>query len=204
MILEKLVDPYFGVNTYIVGDKKSKKCAVIDPGGDYKDVIKALKKNDLEIEYIILTHGHGDHIGGVNALREATSAKVIAHTDEAEMLMDARKNLSSSMRCGAQTFEADMYVKDKDKLALGDLKFSFIHTPGHTKGGMCVRVGDDMFTGDTLFAGSMGRTDLYGGDYKQIEKSLKKLAKFEDNVRVYPGHGPSSTLGREKTTNPYM
>lgn len=204
MILEKLVDPYFGVNTYIVGDENTKKCVVVDPGGDYKDVIKALEKNSMHLEYIILTHGHGDHIGGVKELRSKTGAKVIAHTDEAEMLMDRKKNLSSSMRCGAQEFEADMYVNDKDKLAVGDLKFSFIHTPGHTKGGMCIRVGEHMFTGDTLFAGSMGRTDLYGGDYKQIDKSLKKLAKFEDNVRVYPGHGPSTTLGREKTTNPYM
>lgn len=204
MILEKIVEPYFGENTYIVGDEKSRKCAVIDPGADYKDVIKVLDKNSLQIEYIILTHGHGDHIAGVKELRKATGAKVVAHCDEAELLIDSKKNLSSSMRWGAQEFEADVYVKDKEKLAVGDLKFSFIHTPGHTKGGMCIRVGDDMFTGDTLFAGSMGRTDFYGGDYKQMEKSLKKLAKYEDNVRVYPGHGPSSTLGKEKTTNPYM
>lgn len=204
MILEKLVDPYFGVNTYIVGDENTKKCAVIDPGGDVSDVMRVLSKKSLQIEYIILTHGHGDHIGGVKELRSKTNAKVIAHTDEAEMLIDKKKNLSSSMRCGAQEFEADIYVKDKEKLALGDLKISFIHTPGHTRGGMCVRIGDDMFTGDTLFAGSMGRTDLFGGDSKQIDKSLKKLARFEDNVKVYPGHGPSTTLGREKMSNPYM
>ena len=89
-------------------------------------------------------------------------------------------------------------------LELGNLKLSFIHTPGHTKGCMCIRVNDDMFTGDTLFAGSIGRTDLYGGDYRQIEKSLKKLSKFEDKVKIHPGHGPSSTLGIEKMSNPYM
>ncbi|MEF9991011.1 MAG: MBL fold metallo-hydrolase [Romboutsia sp.] len=204
MILEKLVEPYFGENTYIIGDEKTKKCAVIDPGADCDEVVKELNKKSLEIEYIILTHGHGDHIAQVNKLREKTSAKVIAHIDEAELLNDKKKNLSYSMRCGAQELEADIYVKDKEKLNLGELKISFIHTPGHTKGGMCVRVGEHMFTGDTLFAGSMGRTDFYGGDAKQIDKSLKKLAKFEDNIKVYPGHGPSTTLGVEKRTNPYM
>ncbi|NJB08370.1 MBL fold metallo-hydrolase, partial [Clostridioides difficile] len=114
------------------------------------------------------------------------------------------KNLSYTMRCGAQEFDADIYVNDKDKLELGELKMTFLHTPGHTQGCMCIRVEDEMFTGDTLFAGSIGRTDLYSGDFNQMEKSLKKLCKYEDAVRVYPGHGPTSTLGVEKKTNPYM
>ena len=106
--------------------------------------------------------------------------------------------------CGPQELDADIYVNDKEKLTLGNLKLSFIHTPGHTKGGMCIRVNDDMFTGDTLFAGSIGRTDFIGGSYKELEKSLKKLSKYENDVKIHPGHGPSSTLGIEKTSNPYM
>lgn len=204
MKIEKIVEPYFGENMYILIDEETKKCAVVDPGGANDKILSYLKKNSLDLEYILLTHGHGDHIGAVNDIKSKTNATIIAHADEKELLNDNRKNLSYSMHCGPQELDADIYVHDKDKLELGNLKLSFIHTPGHTKGCMCIRVNDDMFTGDTLFAGSIGRTDLYGGDYKQIEKSLKKLKKFEDNVKVHPGHGPSSTLGIEKMSNPYM
>lgn len=207
MKIEKFVEPNFGENIYVLSDDESKKCAVIDPGlgaNVESKVLSYIKNNNLILEYIILTHGHGDHIGAVKYVKERTNAKVIAHHDEKELLLDKKKNLSNMMHCGPQEFDADIYVKDKDKLELGNLKLTFLHTPGHTKGCMCIRVGNEMFTGDTLFAGSIGRTDLYGGDYKQIEKSLKKLSKYEDNVVIYPGHGPHSTLGVEKMTNPYM
>ena len=204
MKIEKIVEPYFGENMYILIDEETKKCAVVDPGGASDKILNYIKINSLELEYILLTHGHGDHIGAVNTIKSRTNAKVVAHNDEQELLNDNRKNLSYSMHCGPQELDADIYVHDKDKLELGNLKLSFIHTPGHTKGCMCIRVNDDMFTGDTLFAGSIGRTDLYGGDYKQIEKSLRKLAKYEDKVKIHPGHGPSSTLGIEKMSNPYM
>ncbi len=204
MRIDKIVEPYFGQNMYMLVDEESKKCAVIDPGGAVDKIFNYINKNSLELVYVILTHGHGDHIGAVNTIRAKTSAKVVAHKDEKELLSDNRKNLSYSMHCGPQELDADIYVSDKEKLELGNLKLSFIHTPGHTKGGMCIRVNDDMFTGDTLFAGSIGRTDFFGGDYKQLQKSLKKLAKYEDNVKVHPGHGPSSTLGQEKRSNPYM
>ena len=204
MIIDKIVEPYFGENMYILIDEETKKCAVVDPGGASDKILNYIKRNSLELEYILLTHGHGDHIGAVNTIKSRTNAKVVAHNDEQELLNDNRKNLSYSMHCGPQELNADIYVHDKEKLELGNLKLSFIHTPGHTKGSMCIRVNDDMFTGDTLFAGSIGRTDLYGGDYKQIEKSLRKLAKYEDKVKIHPGHGPSSTLGIEKMSNPYM
>lgn len=204
MKIDKIVEPYFGENMYILIDEDTKKSAVIDPGGAIDKIFNYIKKNSLELDYIILTHGHGDHIGAVNDIKLKTNATIIAHKDEKELLNDNRKNLSYSMHCGPQELDADIYVNDKDKLELGNLKLSFIHTPGHTKGSMCIRVNNDMFTGDTLFAGSIGRTDFYSGDYKQIEKSLNKLAKFEDKVKIHPGHGPSSTLGIEKMSNPYM
>ena len=204
MKIEKIVEPNFGENIYVLVDEDSKKCAIVDPGGVESKVLNYIKNNKLEVEYIILTHAHGDHIGSVNSIKSKTNAKVVAHKDERELLLDKKKNLSHMMHCGAQELDADIYVNDKDKLELGTLKLTFLHTPGHTKGCMCIRVGNEMFTGDTLFAGSIGRTDLYSGDYKQIEKSLKKLSKYEDNVVIYPGHGPHSTLGVEKMTNPYM
>ncbi len=205
MKIEKILEPSFGENMYILVDEETKKCAVVDPGGAEDKILNYIKNNGLTLEYILLTHGHGDHIGAVKSIREQTGAKVVAHTDEKELLNDNRKNLSCMMpHCGPQELDADIYVNDKEKLTLGNLKLSFIHTPGHTKGGMCIRVNDDMFTGDTLFAGSIGRTDFIGGSYKELEKSLKKLSKYENDVKIHPGHGPSSTLGIEKTSNPYM
>lgn len=204
MIIEKFTDHLFGENTYLIADKNTREGAVIDPGGDIKDLMKYIKENFIEVKYIILTHGHGDHIGCVPELKKATNACIIAHSDEKEILLDKKKNLSYRMHCGPTEFEADEYVNEGDSVNLGDLKLKFIHTPGHTKGGMCIKVGNHMFTGDTLFAGSMGRTDLYSGDNKQMQKSLSRLKNYEDDIIVYPGHGPNTTMGIEKATNPYM
>lgn len=204
MKIDKIVEPYFGENMYILIDEETKKCAIVDPGGATDKVFSYLKNNGLDLEYILLTHGHGDHIGCVPELKEATNAQIIAHKDEQEILLDKKKNLSYSMRCGATEFEADRYVEEKESVKIGDLKLTFLHTPGHTKGCMCIKVLNHMFTGDTLFAGSMGRTDLYSGDNKQMEKTLKRLSNQEDNIIIYPGHGPNSTMGIEKATNPYM
>ncbi|CEO35189.1 MBL fold metallo-hydrolase [Paraclostridium sordellii] len=204
MIIEKFVDHYFGENTYLIADKDTREGAVIDPGGDIKDLLRYMEDNFINVKYIILTHGHGDHIGCVPELKKVTGACIIANSNEKEILLDKKKNLSYRMNCGATEFDADKYVNDGDSINLGDLKLKFIYTPGHTKGGMCVRVGNHMFTGDTLFAGSMGRTDLYSGDNNQMQKSLSRLRNYEDDIIVYPGHGPNTTMGIEKTTNPYM
>ena len=204
MILEKIVESRMGENTYVVGDESTKKCIVVDPGANFIDIMNFVKRKNLSIEYIVLTHGHGDHITNVLKLKEATNAQVVAHQDEREILLDKKKNLSASLPSNTVELDADIYVKDNDTLKVGDMKLKFIHTPGHTPGSMCIKIDKHMLTGDTLFAGSIGRTDFYGGDYKQIMKSLRKLAKYDDNAVVYPGHGPTSTIGVEKRMNPYM
>ncbi|WP_455539951.1 MBL fold metallo-hydrolase [Terrisporobacter sp.] len=204
MILEKIVENRMGENTYVVGEENTKKCIVVDPGANFVDIMSFVKKNNLNIEYIVLTHGHGDHITNVLKLKEATNAKVVAHEEEKEILLDKRKNLSASLPSNTVELDADIYVKDNDTLKVGDMKLKFIHTPGHTPGSMCIKIGKHMITGDTLFAGSIGRTDFYGGDYKKMEKSLKRLKNQDDDITIYPGHGPNSNLKIEKETNPFM
>lgn len=204
MIIEKIIEHGMGENTYVVGDENTKKCFVVDPGARLVDIMSFVNKMGLSVEYIVLTHGHGDHITNTVPLKEKTGAKIVAHEEEKDLLTDKKKNLSASLPSNTVEFDADIYVKDNDTLKVGDLKLKFIHTPGHTPGGMCIKVQNHMLTGDTLFAGSIGRTDFYGGDFKKMEKSLKKLVKHDGDTIVYPGHGPNSTLKTEKTTNPFM
>ena len=125
MKIDKIVEPYFGENMYILIDEETKKSAVIDPGGASDKILSYIKKNSLDLDYIILTHGHGDHIGAVNDIKLKTNANIIAHSDEKELLNDNRKNLSYSMHCGPQELDADIYVNDKDKLELGKFKIKF-------------------------------------------------------------------------------
>ncbi len=204
MKIKVITDTMMGENTYVCYDEKTLEAVVIDPSFNIDEEMKFIKDKNLVVKYIMLTHGHADHIGDVLELKKLTGAKVLAHQDEKEMLNDANKNMSHQLFRSRIEFEADIYVSDKEKLSLGDHTFTFIATPGHTKGGMCIRIGMDMFTGDTLFAGSIGRTDFYGGDYKVILKSLKKLSKMENDLTIYPGHGPASTIGIEKQENYYM
>lgn len=204
MILEKIVESRMGENTYVVGDENTKKCIVVDPGANFIDIMNFVKKMNLNIEYVVLTHGHGDHITNALKLKDETNAMIVAHEDEKEILGDKRKNLSASLPSNTVELDADIYVKDNETLKVGDMKLKFIHTPGHTPGSMCIKIDKHMLTGDTLFAGSMGRTDFYGGDARKMEKSLKRLKNQDDDITIYPGHGPNSKLKIEKMTNPFM
>lgn len=204
MFLHKIVAGVYGVNCYIIGDEESKKGAVIDPGGSLNEIISIVSDNKINIEYIILTHGHGDHIGAVKDLKENTNSKILAHEAEKDILNKSENNLTALMGMDIIEIEADEYLKEGQTVKLGKLELNIIHTPGHTPGCMCIKVDDIMFTGDTLFAGSIGRTDLPGGDYDTIMNSLEKLSKLDDEITIYPGHGPASEIGIEKSINPYM
>ncbi|GFN36317.1 MBL fold metallo-hydrolase [Tepidimicrobium xylanilyticum] len=195
----------YAANCYIVYSENSKEGIVIDPGGDVDDIMSHIKELGLNIKYIILTHGHGDHIGGVKGIREYTKAPVAVHKDDEYMLKDGMANFSSTMVMGTIELNADILLEDGDELTFGDLKAEIIHTPGHTPGGITIKIGDSLFTGDTLFAGSIGRTDFPRSSFATIMDSIKnRLIIYPDDTKVYPGHGPSSTIKNEKASNPFI
>ena len=204
MFLEKLEVGVYKVNCYIIADEDSSKAAVIDPGADFEDINLVLEENGFDLEYIILTHAHGDHIGALNDLKLKYNPKIVIHYVEKEILENPDLNFSKQLGMKEIFSSADVLMHDKDELYLGDIKIKVIHTPGHTKGSMCLIVNEVLFSGDTLFAGSMGRTDLYSGDSSKMKDSLNKLKRLKFNYTILPGHGPSSTLDYEKKTNPFL
>lgn len=205
MIFKVLPVGPMGANCYIIGCEETKKAAIVDPGGDTPKIIREVEALGLTPEAIVLTHGHIDHIFSVDEVRDETKAKVYIHEDDAEMLTDSKKNLSFFMGQQVGFKAADETLADNEELAVGSLTLKIIHTPGHTPGGICIQVENYLITGDTLFAGSVGRSDFPGGSHEVLINSIKeKLLTLPENLKVYPGHGPSSTLAGEKRSNPFL
>lgn len=191
-----------GNNCYLITDSATGKAALVDcteAGSKMLDFI-----GDADLEYILLTHGHFDHIGGVKEISEKYSAKVVISSEDAPMLSSGRHSLA--VFCGAKqnNTEADIIVKDGDIITLGETKIKVMATPGHTKGGVCYIADDCIFTGDTLFFCSCGRTDFPGGSFSEIKQSLKRLADLSGDYKLYPGHERVTTLAFERQNNPYM
>ena len=193
------------VNTYLAFDE-TKKAFVVDPGDYSAQLLETVKQEGLDVEYIILTHGHCDHTGGVEDLKEQfPQGIVIAYTDEREMLQNTSLNLSVEIYRRSIKLEADIYVQDGDTLTVGNTELTFIHTPGHSIGGMCILTPGYVFSGDTLFRASIGRTDFYGGDFNAIAKSIReRLFTLPDSTIVLPGHMSETTIGYEKENNPFV
>lgn len=195
----------YAVNCYIVFSEGSKSGIVVDPGGSADEIIKFVEDNNIDLKYIVLTHGHGDHIGGVKALKDKYDIPVLIHKEDEEMLKDANKNLSKTMAFGAIEIIPDRTLVDGDIIKFGELEATILHTPGHTKGGICLKIENYLISGDTLFKGSIGRTDLYGGDYETLISAIKtKLLVLDDEIVVLPGHGQSSTIKNERISNPFL
>ena len=193
-------------NCYLIWDS-SKKGIIVDPGGDAKEVAQFIRENGIDIEYILLTHGHSDHIGGLQDVRGLAKYGVAIHRDDADCLTDSRKNLSAAFGTAFSVPAAEKILSDGDRLQVGELNIEVIHTPGHTAGGVCFYIKDNkeefLLCGDTLFMRSIGRTDLPGGNEDTLINSLRKLERFSDDIKAYPGHGPITSIGEEKRYNPY-
>jgi len=204
MILNKLVVGPFGSNCYIVGSESNKEGMIIDPGDEAEVILERVKDLGLEIRSIILTHGHIDHIGALKEVKEATGAEVAIHTDEADSLQE--QPLSTMLGLSYPTpLPPDRSLQDGDSIDIGDLHFLVLHTPGHTKGGICLLGEGVIFSGDTLFNYGIGRTDLPGGNYSQLMNSIHtRLMTLPDDTIVYPGHGPEATIGAERQGNPFL
>ena len=184
----------YWVNSYIIWNEGSSTCCVLDPGGHPKKVLDFLARNSLTLEAILLTHGHFDHVGAVKELAETTGCKVYLHT--ADLTMPEKLT-------AGPLYYTNSYGEG-DVLHLAGLTIDVLHTPGHTPGSVCLLCEDALFSGDTLFARSCGRTDLPGGDLEAITVSLKRLAALGNEYRVFPGHNKATLLSLEREYNPYM
>lgn len=193
-------------NGYLIWDEAG-KAFFVDPGGDPREVLDFLAERGLELEMILLTHSHADHIFGLEALRERARLGVALHEEEAPFLSDPKENLSRWMGADYRCRPAERELRHGDCLSLGSMTVEVRHTPGHSPGSVCylVRQGSEalLLSGDTLFAGSIGRSDLPGGDEKELLRSLGRLTDLDDDLAVHPGHGPATTIGVERRQNPF-
>ena len=203
MILERLALGDYQANCYIYASETSNKGFIIDPGDEADVILKRVKELGLGIEYIILTHGHPDHTGALKIVREKTGTPIAIHAADAAMLKD--KFLHSLLGFPHFDVVPELLLVDRETLKSGELGLKVIHTPGHTPGGICLMGEGLVFTGDTLFNMGVGRTDLPGGDMERLMSSIRnKLLSLPDETLVYPGHGPSSTIGDERQSNPFF
>jgi glyoxylase-like metal-dependent hydrolase (beta-lactamase superfamily II) len=208
MLIKQIIVGSMAVCCYIVACEKTRKAAVIDPGGDEEKILAELKKMGLDAEYIIATHGHPDHVCGNRRLQEQTGAKIVMHAADELFFHKPEVRNYFSMLGLEPSPPADLQVTDGDEIVIGEVILKVIHTPGHTPGGMCLYNAPDLFTGDTLFVGGLGRTDFPGGAHQELLTSIRsRLLVLPPETVVWPGHGyggSRSTIGDEMRSNPFL
>ncbi len=205
MIIKTLAVGPIMANCYIIGCENSKQAAVIDPGEDGDKILMALAREGLTVQYLLNTHGHFDHVGANRRMKEATGAELLIHAADAPML-DMLPQAAASFGLSAENSpQPDRTIAEGDTITFGEITLKVLHTPGHSPGGVSFHCNGVVFVGDTLFAGSIGRTDFEGGDFNTLIASIKnKLLPLGDDVTIYTGHGPATTIGTEKRSNPFL
>lgn len=205
MIIKSLTVGPIMANCYILGCEETNAAAVIDPGDDVDRILESLAESGLTLQLILNTHGHFDHVGGNRKLKAATGADILIHADDAPMLAQLKAAAAAFGLASDDSPPPDRLLRDGDTVSFGRIALQVLHTPGHSPGGIALYYGDSVFVGDTLFAGSIGRTDLPGGDFDTLEQSIhRKLFALPENVTVYPGHMGITTIGQEKRSNPFV
>jgi glyoxylase-like metal-dependent hydrolase (beta-lactamase superfamily II) len=205
MIVEKLVVGPLQENCYIVGEDDSGEGIIIDPGDEAQRIVAAAQRLGLTVRAIVNTHGHVDHIAAAQAVKETLGARLYLHPGDLRYLPDTVEQGAMFGIPDAREPVVDVHLSDGAEIPFGALKAQVIHVPGHTPGGCLLRIGDDVFCGDLIFSGSIGRTDLPGGDYVAIVDSLERaILSLPDHVRLHPGHGPSTTVAVERRFNPFL
>lgn len=202
MEIKNIVLGSIGTNCYLISSEKA--AVVIDPGFACEEVLEFLNSNSSKERVILLTHCHFDHIGFAKTLREKTNSKIVIGKLDAQGLSDNNVNLSNLFGVPCENFSADTTLDDQEIFTVGDIEIKAIHTPGHTVGGVCYLIENVLFSGDTLFCESIGRTDFPGGDLGVLNASLKKLLTLPEKTIVFAGHGPRTTILHEKNYNPFL
>ena len=205
MIIKNIVVGPLEVNCYILGCEDTKEAAIIDPGDNADEIISTIEKEGLNPKFIINTHAHFDHIGGVKVIQDHFKIDFILHEGDLFLVENASEQATAFGLKPISKPVVNKNATNGEKVNLGNKSITVIHTPGHSPGGVCYYSGNNVFVGDTLFAGSIGRTDLPGGSYDTLINSIKEnLFPLGDSTIVYPGHGPSTTIGNEKEHNPFL
>jgi hydroxyacylglutathione hydrolase len=207
MILEMLTVGPFQENCYVIGDEETNEGAIVDPGDEAARIALAVEQTGLDIGQILVTHAHIDHVGAVAALAEEYACPVLMHAEAKPMLEQLpTQAMMMGLRFG-KVPAVDRYIEDEEVLEVGGLKLASLYTPGHAPGHLAFYVEDEelLLSGDALFAGSVGRTDLFGGSMEVLMRSInERLLTLPDETRVYPGHGPQTTIGTERAHNPFL
>jgi len=205
MLLETLVVGPLAVNCYIFACEKTHQAAIVDPGDEADQILSVVKKLDCRVKYILLTHGHIDHLSQIPILKNKLKAEFLMHEQDIPLVQSASTQAALFGLPDPGDLKPDRFLNDGDIIHLGELTIQVIHSPGHSPGSITFQVNQKLFVGDLIFNGSIGRTDLPGGDYSQIIESIqKKIFTLPDSVEIYPGHGPATTVGIEKNTNPFF
>jgi len=205
MVLKKIIAGPIGVNCYIIGCERTGAGAVIDPGENCEIIFSVLKDNHIDLKYILLTHGHIDHLAHLNRVKEKTNAEFLMHKDDQFLLRGLSAQALMFGLPDPGKLLPDRFVEDNEKISLGELTITVLHTPGHSPGSVTFCVAKKLFVGDLIFEGSVGRTDLPGGNHQTLIDSVEsKIFTLPPETEIYPGHGPHTTVRQEKASNPFF